>query len=371
MNSTKLVLAAALVAIALPAQNVVIPAVANGVDGNDSRSYPFGRTTFRMQQVIDAAAVSASPKSIVTIAYRPDNGNSIGSQAVSFPNVEIRMSHTSVTPATLSTTYASNITGAVTLVYSGAVSLNAYTSGPLGVAAFDPITLQNAFPFDPALGNLLIDIVAIDPVSASTSYFPDTARPAGPWEVYGQSGAFSAPQLDWPKHTVNGSITGGQGNMAGIGIGGQVTYIISSGSPLGGGFPYSGFLLFGALRHNPPIDLTAVGAPGNFLYVDSFAATPFTLMQGPIGGPSWNLPIPVPNTPALFRSQLHTQPIYMDSPANTLGWVAGGAIRITLGDSLTPHPTNQVSGNSATAATGSLVFGSTIQGAAVVRLGLQ
>ena len=69
--------------------SVTIPRLAERIEGNDIASYPFGRTGFRTQQIIDETALISQGGGgfVVSIDFRADTGNSSGSQAVSIPNV--------------------------------------------------------------------------------------------------------------------------------------------------------------------------------------------------------------------------------------------------------------------------------------------
>ena len=77
---------------------------------------------------------------------------------VEIPNIQIDMSTTQAQPGNLSATFADNLGPIVTSVYSGPLTISAPACGP-GPCPFSiPIPLQTPFMYDPADGNLIIDI---------------------------------------------------------------------------------------------------------------------------------------------------------------------------------------------------------------------
>jgi hypothetical protein len=76
---------------------------------------------------------------------------------VTLPAVQINLSTTPKAPDGLSTTFASNVGNNDTVVFSGALSLSSAASG--SPAAFDVlIPFTTAFFYNPAAGNLLLDV---------------------------------------------------------------------------------------------------------------------------------------------------------------------------------------------------------------------
>jgi hypothetical protein len=96
---------------------------------------------------------------IKAVAFRPDaqTGDSF---SATLPNVQINLSTTAKGPDTLSTTFASNVGLDDTTVFSGALVLSSGYTGPAGGPKdFDiVITLAIPFRYDPASGNLLLDV---------------------------------------------------------------------------------------------------------------------------------------------------------------------------------------------------------------------
>jgi hypothetical protein len=146
---------------------VVVPGAETSVEGNDNNGFPFNIATFfglitqRYQQVYNASGFSSltGPFDITDIEFRPD-----ASQGAAFsstlPNVQIDLSTTSITADGLSATFANNVGADDQVVYSGALSLSSAFTGPFaGPKDFDIIIhLMTPFLYDPALGNLLLDV---------------------------------------------------------------------------------------------------------------------------------------------------------------------------------------------------------------------
>ncbi|HQR05516.1 MAG TPA: PEP-CTERM sorting domain-containing protein [Gemmatales bacterium] len=147
-----------------PAQNVVVPNALANVEGNLNNGAPFnisdfGRTSQRVQQVYASSQFSSfgGPALITAISFRTDI--TFGSAfSTTLPSMQINLSTTSALPDGLSSTFASNVGSDDSMVYNGALTLSSTnTGGP--PHNFDiVITLQTPFLYDPALGNLLMDV---------------------------------------------------------------------------------------------------------------------------------------------------------------------------------------------------------------------
>jgi len=146
------------------AQNIVVPNSLANVEGNANNGFPFNIGDFnistqRYQQDYASNQFSAitGPTLITAISFRPDSSTGSAFNST-LTNIQINLSTTTIAPSGLSTTYASNIGGDDTQVYSGSLTLSSTnTGGP--PRNFDiVITLQTPFLYDPALGNLLMDV---------------------------------------------------------------------------------------------------------------------------------------------------------------------------------------------------------------------
>jgi hypothetical protein len=175
--------AAALIASALPAATVYAPGGADAAEGNSNSALPFYASCApclpsqgggRYQQVFSQSlfGASAEPLLITAIAFRLDAMVAESAASATYPDLEIRLSTTSATPATLSATFGANVGANEVLVYDGLLTLTApASSGPLRPFAL-VITLQTPFLYLPSGGNLLLDIVNRD------GSLPGTSMPA-------------------------------------------------------------------------------------------------------------------------------------------------------------------------------------------------
>ncbi len=143
---------------------VVVPNSARTTEGNSNNGYPFdlgqtGLTSQRYQQVY-AASQFGGGGLITQIIFRPD---AFAGQAFTstLPDIQIDLSTTSAADDGLSSTYADNVGADDTVVFvRGALTLSsAFTGPPDGPKDFDIIiTLTTPFLYNPALGNLLLDV---------------------------------------------------------------------------------------------------------------------------------------------------------------------------------------------------------------------
>ncbi len=151
-------------AYALPAaaQTLVSPNFAAAVEGNSNNAFPFHyNQSARYQQVYAASEFSAltGPALITQIAFRPDAGAG-AAFSTAFASVQFNLSTTSATVNNLSATFSNNVGADDAVVRSGPVTLSSAFTGPTsGPKDFDVIiTLTTPFLYNPASGNLLLDI---------------------------------------------------------------------------------------------------------------------------------------------------------------------------------------------------------------------
>jgi hypothetical protein len=147
---------------------VVVPNGNAMVEGNSNNGYPFdlgqtGLSSQRYQQVYAASQFSGIPSGgglITQIIFRPD-AFSGGAFTSTLPDMQIDLSTTSAPDDGLSTTYANNVGADDTVVFArGPLTLSsAFTGPPNGPKDFDIIiTLTTPFFYNPANGNLLMDV---------------------------------------------------------------------------------------------------------------------------------------------------------------------------------------------------------------------
>jgi hypothetical protein len=146
---------------------IVAPNAQAAAEGNSNNGFPFNLSPFgvssqRYQQVYAASEFSAlsGPSFIAQILFRPDALEG-GAFSSTLPNVQVNLSTTTKAPDGLSTTFASNIGADDTIVFgAGPLSLSSAFTGPAGGPKNFDITINLTTPFlyDPASGNLLLDV---------------------------------------------------------------------------------------------------------------------------------------------------------------------------------------------------------------------
>jgi hypothetical protein len=157
-----LVLALAILAVGFAqAAVIVVPNSLAAVEGNLSMTLGPGQ---RYQQVFGAPQFSTIPSGgalITQIAFRPDQSIDTPMTVLSSTGVNITLSTTNAAPEALSLFYANNVGANVTTVFNGPLLLTTAGAGPnAGPKAFDAvITLMTPFLYDPAEGNLLLDMI--------------------------------------------------------------------------------------------------------------------------------------------------------------------------------------------------------------------
>jgi hypothetical protein len=145
---------------------IVVPNSAAMTEGDGNNAWPFNRgdsSSQRYQQVFAASQFGGLPSGgglISQIVFRPDAffGNAFTS---TLPDIQIDLSTTSAPDDGLSTTFANNVGSNDTVVFArGPLTLSsAFTGPPNGPKDFDIIiTLTTPFFYNPANGNLLLDV---------------------------------------------------------------------------------------------------------------------------------------------------------------------------------------------------------------------
>ena len=101
------------------------------------------------------------------------------------------------------------------------------------------------------------------------------------------------------------------------------------------------------------MDLGAIGAPGNFAFINPIAYEPLTWQGSFIG---WNgvAPVVVPNQPSLIGFVVFGQAALLDAAANALGVITTSALEVRIGDA-SALPMQQLDADDPAAATGNLL----------------
>lgn len=130
---------------------VYIPNDNENSPGPSNNAFPFnGGSPMRVQQVFAASQFGGQGGAITEIAFRVDESSG-GPFSSGNIDTEVRLCHTSVNPTAMSTTFADNYGGDVTVVYDGFLSLSSSGSG------FDiVIDIDDSFIYD-GVSNLLVE----------------------------------------------------------------------------------------------------------------------------------------------------------------------------------------------------------------------
>jgi hypothetical protein len=135
--------------------NIVIPAGLENLEGDEILAVPFTAPIDARSQSLYGASSFPGPTVITQIAYRLDGG----AQSVNFTITDIQINFSTFAGANLSTTFANNVGSDETVVLNRG-SLPIVMGGGSSPNAFDlVINLDHPFSYDPADGDLLVDIV--------------------------------------------------------------------------------------------------------------------------------------------------------------------------------------------------------------------
>jgi hypothetical protein len=180
---------------------VVVPNANAATEGNAGVS---GGITVRIQQVYAASQFAAfgGPRLITQIAFRPEGIFGLGTAFATVNSLlQINLSTTSRAPDGLSPTFANNIGADEVVVRTGPATYGSANTGPAGGPKdFDIIiTFTTPFLYDPAVGNLLLDI-------RSTGTFAPTFFDAQ--DTAGDSVSLISSTLNSPTGTTLGGSIG-------------------------------------------------------------------------------------------------------------------------------------------------------------------
>jgi hypothetical protein len=169
-GSTTLIVASSAEAVS-PAlfmgEHVVVPNVFEEMEAAGANRFPLlVDGGIRYQQVYDASQFSSfgGPRFITRIAFRPDNAFG-GAFTVNISDLEVSLSTIAAGPDDLVPTFADNLGLDNALVFDGPITLSSNDDpGPGDSRAFDVVLeLVSPFPYDPAQGNLLLDVRNAEP----------------------------------------------------------------------------------------------------------------------------------------------------------------------------------------------------------------
>jgi hypothetical protein len=342
--------------LAVPAQQTkILPVVGNVRDGNSWTYFPFLYDAFRFQQVWDGSAVATNNASITATAFRRDTADNTAHQGQTTGNFTLRLSHTTATPATLSTTFAANVTSPQTIAFQGSLNLPNQPS-VIGSATFNIVIPHNApYQFQTALGNLLAEYEIPGNASRKSIYNLDAdyAGRDGIVTSIGTAGTFAGGSM--ARMTYDASTTQLSQVVPGGSIGLRVASLPVQ-APTFIAFGLSSLFWAGGPL---PFDVGTLGATGNTLYTSLDALTP-ALTPQPAGNQfQVDLTAPIPNVANLAGRGFFNQAITLHQPSNGLGAVFTNALHTLIGGMTTTSVTNMMGDASSTQATGGFAFNGT------------
>jgi len=336
----------------------VVPAANATVEGSGASYHPFGTTAPRVQQVWTGSSITSTAAFIDGFSYRCNAPRRQTIQGRSYPNLTLEFGSTSVTPATMSTTFASNITSTMTTVFSGAYNLPSQPATKTSPSPFDiKFSWTQPFVFAGNSGNLLADF-KVPGTGRQAGYSVDAFVAGGgsgqAARPFGTPGKFSSPETARLMAS-NQAMTPG----------GTLDVMCRPFSK-----NYTGNLMFGLSKTTwgaiaLPLDLALIGAPANNLYVSMDLVVPFNTAASRNGiGSRFQVPIPVQTPIGLV---FYAQAYYVDAAANAAGLVTTRGLGLTIlkasgGSSVT----NQLASMDSTSATGRFTFG-TVMGGPIVQ----
>lgn len=157
----------------LGGSGVIAPAEMRTRMGDSNNRHGVGSANLRYQQMFVGTDFGTRPLTLLGHAYRQPrttSGRGAGSQTLL-----IKMSHTTRSPASMSTTYAANVTGTETTVFSGTVNYPALTGYNSDPTLFDvEIKWSKPWIYTPQLNqNVLMEIVNTS--AATHAYYMDAS----------------------------------------------------------------------------------------------------------------------------------------------------------------------------------------------------
>lgn len=176
--------------------SVIVPSANTSTAGTTDNRFPFLVAAGMRYQQVYASSQFSGPVTIDEIDFR--NGIFVDEAFTStISNIQISLSTTSTSVDGLSSTFASNTGADNTLVYSGSLTLSSTNAaGPGNTHVFDiAIHLQTPFTYNPANGNLLLDVDNLSGANAAINLdFFDAVNTAGDpvsrvWGTEGQPNA--------------------------------------------------------------------------------------------------------------------------------------------------------------------------------------
>ena len=285
----------------------VLPPSHAAVEGSGSTNVPFGRSTPMRMQAAYAASSIGGIRTIGGVAFRLDGGAAAASKSV---DVEVQLSTVAAGFLALQPAFAANRGANQTVVLARRIV--ALASSPASVpAAFEVVLPFDApFAFDPAAGDLLIEVVV-------HGQPPGTLALDATWVCDSPSQPFGAPGCG-PSLSVATSQV----------LWGQPLFVQLGGAPASAATA----LVFGTRETGTfaglplPVDLGPFGAPGCAISTD--LALVWSASADPTGAATWSFGLPA--SPWLQGEWLRFQGLAVDPGANPLGVVTTEGVKVEV-----------------------------------------
>lgn len=323
----------------------VIPPTAAHADMAAYVTFPFAVDTGRFQHLVAGDAITGGAAVLTQFSYRIDAVLGNAQAGRKLPALSVSIGYSSQTPATMSSTFAANIAGAQTLVFSGSYDLPTQPTltgpGPWNLR----FTWTRPFVYVRSKGNLLIE-TKMPGQMQQRYWYPLDGYAGGGWgkaTPYGSKGSFAlADQFE---------ATGLATYL--LHPGGRATIVVSDLKKNRPAIAVFGFskTAWGGLQL--PYSLSGLGAPGNWLHSSIDLSLPLVQRLDPKGlyaGSAW-LDIPKITLPP-SGVRLYAQAIFADATSNALGLVFSNGVDMLI-DPQPGAPSNCMASASPTSATGS------------------
>jgi hypothetical protein len=346
----RLLAGVAWIAAAAPSQSTVdVPSHAAITECHGTLALPFGYEAFRTQLLVDPLVIAPTGATLTGLRFRVDR-NALPRAASTLTGVTVRLSHSSQTLASVSTTFATNVTSLPTMVYQGPLFLPGYTDRAAGALPWDiHIPFTGAFQYNAALGRLLIDIegtgvIPPNPAGPTPTCFVDAAEPGGSATQFGATGASGTGEF------LNLLVTTPSGlEPLRLSLGNPIDFVATI--QFG---PRPGFMAVGFAALPAPIDLAPIGAPANTAYVAADVLLPLAWTPTFLGHRA-TVSLAVPNNAAVLGTLVYAQSLLLDAGANQLGVQLSRAAEVRIGDPAELAYVRQVDAVGGGATSGALV----------------
>jgi hypothetical protein len=327
---------ATIVAPAVAQQTKVLPLSAANAEAPARSVTPFAFQFGRYQQVWHGASVEKASGVVARVSFRRD-GTGPALTGIFYNQMTVTIGSTLVSPEHLLTEFKKNRAAKMTQVINGRWALPPQpTPSPLPAPFNIHFPMASPFLFDGSKGHLIMEWVMPGTINGGVRYPLDAVRTkaqngtAQPIGEFGYLGGFMPAQL--------------LANTLTLRLGGTLDLFTHQ-----SGVQYNGRLVFGLSDKKfgsiqLPLDLTAIGAPGNHLYVSMDVLAPFSMARTGPGAPWWRSWFVgnIPNNLGFLGQKVFVQAYFADANANPAGLVVSNGLAVQLPKTPTLVLTNTV-----------------------------